>query len=225
VNLNDIFASSVHDIKNALGMITYHLDQLLEDPANQIGNTEKADLLRRETERAQHNLVQLLTLYKMDKEMLHLVIDEHNLEDFFSDIIAENQPTCQAMGIDLSYRCDPMLDGYFDQDLLRGLINSTLGNAQRYAKGRILLSAEENAEAAVVIRIEDDGDGYPNSMLELFPATSEQISEAFTNGRTQLGLYFADQVARLHKAGDRHGEIRLSNGHELPGSCFELHLP
>ncbi len=224
MNLNDIFASSVHDIKNSLGMILYHLEQLLGDPANQIVNTKKADLLRRETERAQHNLVQLLTLYKMDKEMLRLVIDEYNVEDFFSEIIAENSPTCQAMGIKLSYECDPALGGYFDQDLLRGLINSTIGNALRYTKGQILLNAEKT-EQGLTIRIEDDGNGYPEAMLALFPATSEQMSEAFSNGRTQLGLYFADQVARLHKAGDRTGEIRLSNGHQLSGSCFELHLP
>ena len=40
-----------------------------------------------------------------------------------------------------------------------------------------------------------------------------------------LGLYFALQVAQLHRNRGQHGSIRLENGGEYGGGCFVLLLP
>jgi len=114
-----------------------------------------------------------------------------------------------------------MLLGYFDENLVRGVINSTIGNAKRYTRQCIQISADEE-DGYLVFRIEDDGNGYPPAMLE--SSSVEDISTDFKNGRTQLGLVFAAEIARIHRAGDRHGFIRLRNNHALAGGCFELWL-
>lgn len=222
MNFSDILASSIHDIKNSLGIISNNLDELLSSPDNQIKDLDKASMLKNEVQRANNNMIQLLTLYKMGVNQIMLSIQEINVDDLLSEILAENQSTASALGLDLSYDCDPYLCGFFDEDMVRGVLNSTIGNAQRYAKGKIRLSANQE-DGYLVIRIEDDGNGYPQSMLEALEQDSHE--ESFSNGRTQLGLYFADQVARLHTNGDRTGSIKLYNNRQLPGSCFELRLP
>lgn len=219
----DILASSIHDIKNSLGVISNRLEELINDPENRIKDLQQTHLLQNEVQRANNSMVQLLTLYKMGSDHFSASIQEVNLDDLLSEIVAENQASATAMGLDIGYQCDPYLCGYFDEDLVRGVLNSTLGNAGRYAKSAIWISAEE-ADGYLVIRIEDDGNGYPPAMLGTGHEYDQE--ESFSKGRTHLGLYFADRVAHMHTAGERHGSIRLSNkGGKLCGSCFELRLP
>ncbi|MBF0257035.1 MAG: HAMP domain-containing histidine kinase [Gammaproteobacteria bacterium] len=222
MKFSDILASSIHDIKNSLGIISNSLDELLNDPSNQISDLKQASLLQNEVQRASNNMIQLLTLYKMGVEQMVVSVQEISLDDLLSEVVVENQTTASALGIQIEYQCDPYLRGFFDEDLVRGVLNSTIGNALRYAKSQILLSASE-ADGYLLIRIEDDGLGYPQAMLDALSQSNQ--AESFSHGRTQLGLYFADQVARLHTAGDRQGSIQLTNQRSLSGSCFELRLP
>ena len=219
---SDVLAASVHDIKNSIAMTMSTLDALLDDPGTQVADRDKLHHVQLEARRANQNLIQLLALYKLGKGQLAANIAENSVEEFLDELKAENGPLAAAMGIELDCSCDDMLLGYFDENLVRGVINSTIGNANRYTRHRILLSASEE-DGYVVFRVEDDGAGYPTAMLE--SSTVEEIATDFKNGRTQLGLVFAAEIARAHRAGDRHGFIRLRNGHTLPGGCFELWLP
>jgi len=224
MDFSDILAHSVHDIKNSLGMILNSIDDLLSDPANEIEDQGKARLLQHEASRANNNLIQLLSLYKLEKQQLTVNIAEQNLTDFFDEVVSENQTVCNALGISLDSACDDDLTGYFDEDLVRGVVSGTIGNAQRYARTAIQLSAS-NEQGFLVIRIEDDGDGYPAGMIEMTQKYTSPEAQSFSAGRTHLGLYFASQVAQLHSANDQLGYVKLCNGRQLPGGCFELWLP
>jgi K+-sensing histidine kinase KdpD len=222
--LSDIMASSIHDIKNSLSVILSNLDELIESPENQIANPRQANLLRHEVRRANRNLIQLLILYKLGNEQPTIQIAEHNLDDFLEEIIADNHAICSALGFELSYDCDPTLTGYFDWELVRGIMDSTIGNATRYAHSKILVSAVQEHEE-LVIRVEDDGEGFAEPLLQSFLEAQKTSREPIMSGRTRLGLYFAARIAQLHHNSDRCGFIHLSNGHYLSGACFELHLP
>jgi len=222
--LSDIMASSIHDIKNSLSLILNSLDELIENPENHLGDPHQANLLRHEVRRANRNLIQLLILYKLSNEQPAVHIAEHNLDDFLEEIIADNHGICNTLGFELSYHCDPMLTGYFDWELVRGIMDSTIGNATRYARRKIVISAVQEDEE-LIIRVEDDGSGFAEPLLQSFSKSQKTCGEFGISGRTQLGLYFAERIARLHHNGGRHGSIHLSNGHHLCGACFELHLP
>lgn len=222
LDFSDVLASSVHDIKNSLAMAMNILDSLVADPETRIGDKGKLNALQKEAQRANNNLIQLLSLYKLEKQQLSPNIGEVNVDEFLEELLAENSTLVQTMGITVDIDCDDMLTGYFDENLIRGVLNSTLGNAERYTRSRILLSAAEEG-GYLVIRIEDDGDGYPGHMLQ--STRGKTTSDAFSSGHTQLGLVFAAAIAELHTAGDRTGHIALRNGHELSGGCFELWLP
>jgi len=222
MKFSDVLASSVHDIKNSLSMVLNTLDVLMHDPETKFGDPQKAFILQQETQRANSNLIQLLTLYKIEKQQLSPNLLEQNTDDFLEEIQAENQALLNAQGIELTYECDPLLSGYFDESLVRGVMNSSIGNAGRYTKSKILISAS-NEDGYLVFRIEDDGTGFPAHMLESLAA--QEATNASRTEHTQLGLFFANEVAELHTAGERKGFIKLKNGHSLAGGCFELWLP
>ncbi len=97
-----------------------------------------------------------------------------------------------------------------------------MNNATRYVSTCINFRAKEN-DGLLEIRIEDDGDGYPNEMLQ--ESIDNMRSIDFQAGSTGLGIYFSSIVVRLHRNQGRYGEVKLENDGVLGGSCFILHLP
>ena len=125
-------------------------------------------------------------------------------------------------GIEISFRCDPDLNGFFDEGMIRGVINNLIGNGMRYTRDHLLVTAEE-VDGYLVISVDDNGKGFPDEMLQAQQA-GEQI-DAFTEGRTQLGIYFSSMIAKMHRNKEREGFIRLGNNRNLEGGCFSIWLP
>lgn len=222
MKFSDALASSVHDIKNSLSTVLIAVDELVNEPGCELRSPHLLNLLRREAQRANTNLVQLLSVYKLDGDRLDAHMDEYNLTEFLEEIVAENASLVGAMEIHLESECDPAANGYFDENLVRGVLNHAVGNAERYSNSHIRISASLEDDYTV-FRVEDDGPGFPDSMLR--SARAEEQHNAFSEGHTQLGLYFASSVAALHRNGDRVGFIQVRNRHRLSGGCFELWLP
>ncbi|MBK1648236.1 sensor histidine kinase [Rhabdochromatium marinum] len=226
MDFSDMLASSIHDIKNSLSLISTTLSGMIDNPKNTFADTHQATLLQHQVQRVNHNLMQLLSLYKLGEGALSIDIDEQNVEDLFIECLANNQTICQALGVTLSYECDPMLNGFFDLEMIRSVIDSTIGNAQRYCKARIQLSAREE-DGFLVIRVEDDGEGFPAAFLHHGTADEHlTLDQPRATGRTRLGLIFAEKICDLHRSGERKGHIDVKNNcGGLPGGCFELWLP
>ena len=219
----DILASLIHDMKNSLWLVINTLETFAAEspPAADRG---RVFTLQQEAKRLNTNLIELLTLYKIENERISPNIEELNVADFLEELVLENHTAAKIQGVNLICDCDPALSGYFDEGLIRGVVNSLIGNGMRYTSDNLLVSGAEQ-QGYLVIRVEDDGAGYPEQMLALLPTEQADSGTAFSEGRTNLGLYFADQVARQHNARGRTGSIRLSNHHRLAGGCFELRLP
>lgn len=222
MQFSDVLACTIHDIKNSLGMIINTLEEFASDPDSGLADNPKAAVLQLEARRVNNDFIQLLTLYKLGGEQLIPNIAEHSLEDFIDDIVVENQSLANSHGIHIDFDYDPMLSGYFDEDLVRGVINNAIDNAQRYTRDRLLLKAEA-IDGYSVIRVEDNGRGFPASMLEL--QKNLEPEEGFKGGHTHLGLYFSNQIAKLHKNKGREGFILLENGKNLEGGSFSVWLP
>lgn len=184
----DVLASLIHDMKNSLSMVIHTLEQLTADPSFQYDKPERVTALQNEARRLNNNLIELLTLYKIENERISPAIDEVEVADFLSEVIAENRSSAEANNIRLSYRCDPDLIGYFDEGLIRGVLNNLIGNGIRYTDDQLILSADQE-DHFLVLRVEDNGRGYPEGML--ITHSSSTISGDLAEGRTKLGLYFA----------------------------------
>ncbi len=217
-----VIASAVHDMKNSLGMLLSTLDEFFSELPDELRKSPKQATLQYEAERVNIDLVQLLGLYRLENEQLMVRVDEQFIRDFLEEQVARYSVLAAARNITLEIDCDHDLTGYFDGDLVGGIINNILANASRYTKDRILLLARTEEEG-VVLEVHDNGQGYPEAMLDAPGEIMGGIN--FKTGSTSLGLYFAARVANLHAQGERKGEIFLSNGGRYGGGVFKIFLP
>jgi len=217
----DILASLIHDMKNSLWLVINTLESLTAD-FHPGPKPDRVSTLQQEAKRLNTNLIELLTLYKIENERISPNIEELNIADFLEELVLENQVTAKSRRIKLDWECDPDLTGYFDEGLIRGVVNSLIGNGMRYTSENLLISAAAQ-DGYLVMRVEDDGDGYPQEMLAVQDAIDNH--SAIAEGRTQLGIYFASMVAKMHRNKESEGYVQLTNGHRLKGGCFSIFLP
>lgn len=217
-----LLASSVHDIKNSLGMLLNTLDDVIETTAIS-SDTQRHQfaILRSEAARINNALIYLLGLYRLQRNQLPLQIQEVFVADFIDEQVAGNELLFTIRELTVECNCDDRLTGYFDPALIAGVIGNVLVNAAHYAKKSIYIDAIASDNGGIVIEIRDDGPGFPEKML--LSNHNAQRGIDFNSGSTNLGLFFAAEVAHLHRRGEQHGSIALSN---LPqGGCFRLKLP
>ncbi len=218
----DILASIIHDMKNSLGMVLNRLDEIVDELPAEINKSAKIASIQQEAKRLNNNLIELLTLYRMENERVSPVVDEVYVQDFLQEIMIENQSAASSSAVTLTCSCDEELNGYFDEGLVQGIINNLIGNALRYTKSRIEISATEK-DGYLVLSVEDDGSGFTDAMLKAQQADS--IKNDIGDGRTLLGIHFANMIANMHQNKDKKGFIQLSNNNKLKGGCFSIYLP
>lgn len=219
-DFSTVIASAVHDMKNSLGMLLNSLDEL-RDEVPQAQHSSRFNTLQYEAQRVHGDLIQLLGLYRMQQHSLSAHIEEHFVPDFLDEQLAQHAVLMAARGIELELEAEA-ISGYFDRDLVAGVLGNILNNAIRYTRSTIRIGACER-DGYLVLSVEDDGEGYPEHMRQAPEESRKGID--FASGSTNLGIYFAARIARLHKEGDRQGEIRLNNEGALGGGVFEIWLP
>ena len=223
IDFATVLASSVHDMKNSVGMLIASLEQVIEEtpPVDDL-QAKRFRTLHYEASRINGELVQLLTIYRMQNDFLPVRIDEHYVIDMLDDQIARNHLLIETGNIALNIRCPDSLSWFYDEDLVGNVVHNVLVNCTRYTKAGILVSADLEDDM-LCISIADDGPGYPVDMLN---RPAGMIEEAEVNkGGTHLGLYFAQTTAELHKQHNRMGYIKLENNGPLGGGVFKLYIP
>jgi len=218
-----ILASTVHDMKNSLGMMSKTLETILASlPEEKRSESNKEyGVLQYEYSRVNNLLMQLLAIYKIDNNQLSFTPGYHNVYDFIEEQILNYLPLFEAKGFSYQIDIDDELEAAFDESLMSMAISNVIGNTIRYAHSKILINA--NANKSLTINICDDGPGYPGPMLEIADDYRQGINP--TTGSTGLGLFFAQKIAQLHTHAGDEGYIKLSNGGSLGGGIFEVTIP
>ncbi|PCJ38089.1 MAG: hypothetical protein COA99_12240 [Moraxellaceae bacterium] len=222
IDFSILMASSVHDMKNSLGMIVQTIDTLTQ---RQSGNTEEERLLsilHYESLRVNNDLIRLLGIYRMEENSLPLCVDEHFLLSLLEEQLTKISHLLPPQNTTIHIECDEQLSWHFDYDLISSVINNILVNTVRYTKDRIMLSARvENNQ--LLISVEDNGTGFPIEMTVSQETQAKSID--FNTGSTGLGLYFAAKIANLHQYKGASGSIHVENGGSLGGGIFNLSIP
>lgn len=221
IDFSMVLASAVHDMKNSLGMLLNSLDELRIEHSSTFNGSPRFNSLQYEAERMHNDLVQLLGIYRLGEQNLSAHLEEHYLPDFLAEHMARHMPLLQGLGIETFVDASD-ITGFFDADLLTGVLNNTINNALRYTRNKVRLTAKIR-DGYLVLAVEDDGAGYPESMQHTGTLSFKSLD--FNTGSTSLGLFFASSVAQLHREGDRSGYIKLHNGGQLNGGVFEIWLP
>lgn len=225
ISFTDLIASSIHDMKNSLNMQINYLEGIAVD-CRQRGDAATFENLERviyQANRMNSNLIQLLSLYKLGKSIYPTDIAEHSVAEMIEESLLQNKSIMDLKGLSITVDCDPNCYWYFDRDLIIGVLINALNNAYNYTNDKIRIVAH-TADGCLELRVEDNGLGYPASML-LGAGVPLNASTNFLNGSTGLGFYFSYHVAKLHRNGGRTGTLGIENGGAYGGGCFVLRLP
>lgn len=219
-DISAFLASAIHDMKNSVSVLI----SFMNDNINQLEPEAQraAAPMFYEVERVNDNLIQMLAIYKVGNQFYPFDLAENSIAEFMTETANQSKCLLEYQGIALDIEYDEDLNWYFDHELVYGVISHALHNASRYTDGKLKISAKEE-EGELVIRVEDNGRGYPPLVLEAGEAVQKGVN--FSSGSTGLGLYFSAMVAKLHKNRGKTGSITLENGGTYGGGCFSLRLP
>ena len=223
-------ASTVHDMKNSISVVSGTLESLLA--AEQAKTTADPAFLQMaqmlyQTKRLNDNLIQLLALYKqVGKPGYPFDVQPQLMAQVVAQVVDQEKILLHSKGIVLETHCPPELIWTLDEDLVIGVLAHAINNAIRYTRDTIRLSVRE-AGGMLELRVEDNGEGYTRALLDAGSAAMDGLSTGvnFSTNSTGLGLYFSSEVAKMHKHRGQSGGIALENGGALGGGCFILRLP
>jgi signal transduction histidine kinase len=108
-----------------------------------------------------------------------------------------------------------------DEEWIRQIVTNLVGNANRYARTRVVVSVERVGGVGR-LAVADDGPGFPEDLL---PHAFDRFARGDrARGRSEggagLGLAIIASLARA-----LGGTVHASNGGPLEGACVEVELP
>jgi len=223
IDFATVLACSVHDMKNSLCMVIQSAE-LIQAEGSKLSHDarEELALLNYEANRLNSNLLQLLSLFRLERQQLPVQIDQHYLNEVFEELLLKNQYYATQRGIKVNINAEGDLNWFFDRDLVLNVLNDAVANALRYSSKQILISAEL-ADNMLHIIVADDGPGFPDFMLH--SAAPDMNKLDLRHGHTGLGIFFAKLIARAHHNKSQRGMVSLQNNGELSGGSFRLTLP
>jgi signal transduction histidine kinase len=221
-------ASTAHDMKNSISVLSGTLERLLVEagPQTDAAYAQMAQMLY-QTRRLNDNLMQLLALYKrVGTPAYPFDVQPIEAGQLLDQVVALGRVLLASKGIALEVEGERDLIWHLDEDLIVGVVAHAVNNAVHYTRDRIRLSLRQAGEL-LEIRVEDNGDGYPGPLLEAGAAGLDGAAGGidFRTNSAGLGLYFSREVARMHRHRGREGSVRLENGGAFGGGCFILSLP
>ena len=181
IDFSSVLAAAVHDMKNSLCLLIQSIEQLSEtiDKTDLQANAQVASV-HYEATRLNTSLVQLLSLYRTQLDTLPVTVDKCFIADLLEDVMGAVRLYKQHKNVCVSVQCEENLSWYLDSELVYMLINDAIINALRYGKQHIQVSAFiDNDE--LVVKVEDDGDGYPPNMLR--QSQTEMAEFTLSQGR------------------------------------------
>lgn len=223
IDFASVLASTVHDMKNSLCMLIQSAE-LIQQEGSQLSEQAKDELARLsyEANRLNSNLLQLLSLYRLERNQLPVQIDEHYLSDVIEEVLLKNEYFSQQRKVSVSVEQQTNLCWFFDYDLIINLLNDAVANALRYCQQHVLLRVTQQ-HSSLVIEVHDDGQGFPDFMLQ--HDAMDMNSPDLANNHTGLGIFFAKLIASAHNNKGLSGKVILSNGGHFGGGVFRLTLP
>lgn len=217
----ETLASCIHDIKNSAGVVMQAADAIALGAEQPLADPQ-VTTLQTEARRINHSLMQLLGLYKLERTDNRISRDIVDCNDLILELQAHNDPLLAARGISFATPDAEPVEGYFDRELVIGILNSAINNAQRYARTTVCVAASIN-DGYTVLRVDDDGPGYPDAVIE---ASGHAFGKTnYQAGSTGLGLFFARRIAAMHQHRNRIGYVTLVNDGPNGGASFRLCLP
>ena len=222
LDLSPLLDSSSNDIKNSISVLIDLLETTVAetDPASFDAYRKLAQMLY-ETRRINGKLVQLHTLHQLDRNRYPFNPERVLLSEFADEVAMQHARQLEASNVRFEIDAPAGLYWDFDRELINGIIDNAVNNGIHYTLDSLRLTISAS-DGWLEILIEDNGEGFPQAMLDENAAAMR--GENVSAGAAGLWLHLSTLIARLHRNRERHGEFFLAN-RATGGSRLVIRLP
>lgn len=208
--LGRLTANIAHEVRNPLSSISYAAE-LMKEEVREPAQARLLQLILDNISRLDRIVQDVMQLNRRDRAQAEM-IDLAQLLPGFVEVLCQTEQIERAV-VDLRLTQDCPV--YFDRGHLEQVLWNLCRNALRYSRGRsesVRVRIGRDAEANVVLEVEDDGAGVAREAL---PKLFEPFYTTDSRG-TGLGLYIARQLCEANGA-----RIEYRRG-EMSGACFRI---
>ncbi|MGI9542162.1 MAG: hybrid sensor histidine kinase/response regulator transcription factor, partial [Cyclobacteriaceae bacterium] len=216
------FANISHEFRTPLTLILGPLVDRLNKkliPADR----QEFEVMRRNAQRLQRLINQLLDLSKIESRSLKLQVSKGDIHFFLRAILSSFSSYAKQRNIQYEMLIpEQELQGYFDDDKLEKIIYNLVSNAFKFTAdgGEITVSSQWRSDL-LKIEVTDNGCGIPahklNAVFNRFYQTDD--SPTRTHEGTGIGLALTKELVSLHK-----GTVTVKST-PGQGSTFTITLP
>jgi two-component system sensor histidine kinase SenX3 len=220
-------ASTAHDMKNSISVLSGTLERLLVDasPATESDYPELAQMLY-QTKRLNDNLMQLLALYKqVGKPDYPFDLQPVELGQLVDQVAAIGAACCSSRAASASSSTSTRTD--LASRRRPGRRRALACDQQRHPLHlRHVRLAIREFDGWLELRVEDNGPGYPPALLKAGASATREVAGGidFMTNSAGLGLYFSSEVAKMHRHRGRTARCAWKTAGR-GGGCFILRLP
>jgi two-component system sensor histidine kinase TctE len=209
-------ANAAHQLRTPLAGLKTHAELARRDPA-QRDISALLDMIAGETERTSHMVNQLLTLARSEPGVGHMTGHAPvNLHEVASRAVQSWVARADARNVDLGFELQEAWT-LGDALLLRELLANLLDNAIAYSdEGSTVTVRTHTAEQGVVLEVEDNGIGIPESERQRVFERFYRITGTQGEG-CGLGLSIVAEIAQRHDA-----MVNISTGTDGRGTCVRV---
>lgn len=194
-----ITSDAAHELRTPLAAIRLHTE-LAKNAKNQQQKNESLDQVIHGVDRTTHLVEQLLTLARLEPELLSKDFTSLNLATLAIEETALLSPLALDKKIDISLAEDKVENIKGNESSLRLLIRNLLINAISYTPpgGTITISLSNQNQQTVFV-IEDSGPGISEKDRERVMQRFYRVQNHQTPG-CGIGLSIVDRVVQMHQA-------------------------
>ena len=227
------FANISHEFRTPLTLILGPLKKAQEQvPASELAEIEessKVDIkvpakhigfMRRNAERLQQLIDQLLDLAKLENGSMSLQLSKGDVVPFLRALVYsfESLAEMRQIHFQTEFPAGGALQ-YFDRDKLEKIVTNLLSNAFKFTPtlGKVFVRAQLE-KGRLKVTIEDSGNGIPPEELEKIFERFYQVEGTEDQG-TGIGLALVKELVQIH-----HGQISVESA-QGKGTIFKISIP
>lgn len=208
-----------HELRTPVARIRFAVDMLADDDDYDSRQNQK-QYIDNDIESLNELIDEILTYAKLEEGSPKLDWQSIKLRELIEQVVKETNALGKA--IDVQYNLPSAKTVVVaDRRYLHRVVQNFAGNALRYAKNTIIISAKVEKGMAFV-SVEDDGQGVPEADREkvFVPFARLDDSRTRTSGGYGLGLSIVSRIAFWF-----HGTAKVDTSPTLGGARFTMSWP
>ena len=220
-NLKSRFFTNIsHEFRTPLTLIQGPLKQMKAKGDQVVINQRDYNIVRRNTDRLQNLVEELLELSSLESGEIQLILTEEEINSWLKNLLYSFESLAESSSIDYEVKVEsPIRQMYFDKQKLEKVITNLVSNALKYTpQGGKVVAHASVINNSLDFKVSDTGKGIPENELPHVFDRFFRVEGSEQKG-SGIGLAIVKELV-----GVLQGELRVSST-VGEGSQFSLLIP